>query len=144
MFKSLGNFIYRTPWWGLILGGLVTLVALIMFATPIQLLRLSDSGATPAEKSAIKREINLAFGDRALNIAEAVVGRMKERATDPDRVRELNHALAEMARARAELSRAQAGATINSARNSESGIAIHFDSEIPAATVSPSPSTSAR
>ena len=137
MFKSLGNFIYRTPWWGLILGGLVTLVALIMFATPIQLLRLSDSGATPAEKSAIKREINLAFGDRALNIAEAVVGRMKERATDPDRVRELNHALAEMARARAELSRAQAGATINSARNSESGIAIHFDSDIPAATVSP-------
>ena len=116
MFKSLGNFIYRIPWWGLILGGLFMLAALVMFATPIQLLRLSDSGATPAEKSAIKREINLAFGDRALNIAEAVVGRMKERSTDPDRVRELNHALAEMARAREELTRAQAGVAIDSAQ----------------------------
>jgi hypothetical protein len=109
MFKSLGNLIHRTPWWGLILGGVVILAALVMFATPIHLLRLSDSGKTPGEKSAIKREINLAFGDRALTVAESVVGTMKARATDPDRIRELDHALAEMARARDELSRAQAG-----------------------------------
>jgi Histidine kinase len=109
MFKSLGNLIHRTPWWGLILGGLFILVALVMFAAPIHLLRLADSGKTPGEKSAIKREINLAFGDRALTVAESVVGTMKARAKDPDRIRELDHALAEMARAREKLSRAQAG-----------------------------------
>ncbi|MBK9606930.1 MAG: histidine kinase [Betaproteobacteria bacterium] len=107
MFKSLGNLIYRTPWWGLAFGGLFILLALVMFATPIHLLRLSDSGKTPAEKSAIKREINLAFGGQALNIAESVVSTMKARATDPDRIRELDRALAEMARARDELSKAQ-------------------------------------
>jgi hypothetical protein len=108
MFKSLGNLIHRTPWWGLCLGGLFILVALVMFATPVHMLRMSESGRTPQEKSAIKREINLAFGDRALTIAEAVVGSMKARATDPERVRELDRALAEMARARDELSKAQA------------------------------------
>ena len=120
MFKSLGNLIHRIPWWGLIFGGLFIFAALVMFATPIHVLRLSETGKTPAEKSAIKREINLAFGDRALNIAESVVATMKERATDPDRKRELNHALAEMARARGELSKAQAGAggiAAESARN---------------------------
>ncbi|MBP8294530.1 MAG: histidine kinase [Burkholderiales bacterium] len=107
MFKSLGNLIYRTPWWGLAFGGVFILLALVMFATPIHLLRLSDSGKTPAEKSAIKREINLAFGGQALNIAESVVSTMKARATDPDRIRELDRALEEMARARDELSKAQ-------------------------------------
>ena len=107
MFKSLGDLIHRTPWWGLAFGGLFILLALAMFATPIHLLRLSDSGKTPAEKSAIKREINLAFGGQALNIAESVVSTMKARATDPDRIRELDRALAEMARARDELSKAQ-------------------------------------
>ena len=120
MFKSLGNLIYRTPWWGLAFGGVFILLALVMFATPIHLLRLSDSGKTPAEKSAIKREINLAFGGQALNIAESVVSTMKARATDPDRIRELDRALAEMARAREELSKAQSrvsGAGSEAARN---------------------------
>ena len=115
MFKSIGNLLHRTPWWGLIIGGLLVLVALGMFTTPIHVLRLSDGGKTPAEKSAIKREINFAFGDRALNIAESVVGTMKARATDPDRIRELGRALAEMARARAELARAQAGTSEDTA-----------------------------
>ena len=84
MFKSLGNLIHRTPWWGLTFGGLFILVALVMFATPIHLLRLPDSGKTPAEKSAIKREINLAFGDRALTIAESVVRSMK--SAQPSRI----------------------------------------------------------
>lgn len=108
MFKSLGNLIHRIPWWGLILGGVLTFALLVMFTTPIHLLRLSNSGKTPEEKSAIKREINLAFGDRALTVAESVVSAMKERATDPDRVRELDRALAEVGRARDQLSRAQA------------------------------------
>ena len=111
MFKKLGDLIYRIPWWGLLAGGLFILIALVMFAVPIHVIRLSDHAKTPEERSAIKREINLAFGDRALDIAETVVGTMRERATDPERRRELDQALAEMARARKELSAAQSGAS---------------------------------
>ncbi len=108
MFKALGNFIYRTPWWGVALFGLFTLVALVMFTTPIHVMRLAESGATAGEKRAIKREIDLAFGDSALNVAEGIVSTMKERAGDPTRKAELDRALAEIDRARKELSNAQA------------------------------------
>jgi hypothetical protein len=117
MFKKLGDLIYRTPWWGLLVGGLCVLIGLAMFAIPIHVLRLSDRAKTPEERSAIKREINLAFGDRALHIAESVVGTMRSRASDPERRRELDQALAEMARARKELTAAQGASrrTIESA-----------------------------
>ena len=108
MFKALGNFIHRTPWWGVAIFGLFTLVMLVMFATPIHTIRLAESGATPGEKRAIKREIDLAFGDSALNVAEGIVGSMRERAGDPARKAELDHALSEIERARKELSSAQA------------------------------------
>ena len=85
-----------------------TMVALVMFTTPIHVLRLADSGATAGEKRAIKREIDLAFGDSALNVAEGIVSTMKERAMDPSRKAELDRALAEIDRARRELSSAQA------------------------------------
>ena len=108
MFKALGNFIYRTPWWGVAIFGLFTMVALVMFTTPIHTIRLADSGATAGEKRAIKREIDLAFGDSALNVAEGIVSTMKERSVDPSRKAELDRALAEIDRARRELSNAQA------------------------------------
>lgn len=107
MFKAIGDLIHKTPWWGLILGGVTTLGLLVLFALPIHVIRLSDSGSTPAENRAIQREINLAFGDRALNLAKGVVSAMKERATEPERQRELGRALAEIERAREELVRAQ-------------------------------------
>ncbi|MBK9235723.1 MAG: histidine kinase [Rhodoferax sp.] len=107
MFKAIGDLIHKTPWWGLILFGLTTLGLLVMFALPIQVIRLSDSGSTAAESRAIQREINLAFGDRALNLAKGVVSAMKDRATEPERQRELGRALAEIERARDELIRAQ-------------------------------------
>ena len=110
MFKALGNFIYRTPWWGVGIFGLFTMVVLVMFTTPIHMLRLADSGATAGEKRAIKREIDLAFGDSALNVAEGIVGTMKERAKDPARKAELDRALSEIERARKELSNAEASA----------------------------------
>ena len=108
MFKALGNFIFRTPWWGIALFGLFTMVALVMFTTPIHVIRLAESGATAGEKRAIKREIDLAFGDSALNVAEGIVSTMKERAIDPARKAELDRALNEIERARKELSNAQA------------------------------------
>ncbi|MBK9573036.1 MAG: histidine kinase [Rhodoferax sp.] len=107
MFKAIGDLIHKTPWWGLILGGVTTLGLLVLFALPIHVIRLSDSGSTSAENRAIQREINLAFGDRALNLAKGVVSAMKERATEPERQRELSRALAEIERARDELVRAQ-------------------------------------
>ena len=107
MFKAFGSFIHKTPWWAMVAGGLLVLIGLVMFAVPIQVIRLHDSGATPQERKAIDREINLAFGDTALNFAEDVVRAMRERAHDPDRQRELDHALSEIARAKKELSAAQ-------------------------------------
>ena len=126
MFKSLGNLIHRTPWWGVAILGFFALVTLVMFATPIHVIRLAESGATPGEKRAIKREIDLAFGDSALNVAEGIVGTMKERANDPARKAELDRALSEIERARKELSNAQAqiGTTMRSAAR-EAAAAAH-------------------
>lgn len=107
MFKTIGDVIYKTPWWALILGGVLTLGLLVMFALPVHVIRLTDSGSTPAENRAIQREIQLAFGDRALNLAKGVVGAIKERTTEPERRRELDRALAEIERARQELIRAE-------------------------------------
>jgi len=103
MFKSVGNLIHKTPWWAIVVGGLVALFALVLFTVPIQVIRLHGSGSTPQERRAIEREINLAFGDRALNFAENVVLAMRQRSTDTLRQRELDHALAEIARAKKEL-----------------------------------------
>jgi hypothetical protein len=107
MFKALGNLIHKTPWWALVAGGLATLLALVMFTVPIQVIRLSESGSTPQERRAIEREINLAFGNRALNFAEDVVRAMRERSSDTLRQRELDHALAEINRAKKEIQEAQ-------------------------------------
>jgi hypothetical protein len=100
MFKSLNLLIHKAPWWGLLLGGIVTLLTLLLFAAPFKVLRLSDHAATPQEKSAVQHEINQAFKDGGLSVAEGIVSAMKERAQDPSRRRELDRALAEIERAR--------------------------------------------
>jgi hypothetical protein len=107
MFKAVGNVIHKTPWWMLVLSGLVTLLVLVLFTVPIQVIRLHESGNTPQERRAIEREINLAFGDRALNFAEDVVQAMRARTDDNARQQELEHALIEIARAKKELASAQ-------------------------------------
>ena len=81
MFKAFGNLIHRTPWWGMILGGIATLVVLVLFTLPVQVIRLVDSGATPAENRAIQREIGLAVGSRALDLATGVITTLRERHT---------------------------------------------------------------
>ena len=103
MFKAFGNFINRTPWWAMVLLGFSTLLLLVLFAAPVHVMRLSDSGATPEERRAIKREIDRAFGDSALNVAENIVSAIKDRSSDPSRKQELEHALAEIAQARKEI-----------------------------------------
>jgi hypothetical protein len=109
MFKAIGDLIHKTPWWGLILGGISTLTLLVLFTLPVQVIRLVDSGESPAERHAIQREVGLAVGSKALNLAQGVVSTIKERTTDPERLRELERALSEIERARSELVLAQNG-----------------------------------
>lgn len=119
MFKAIGDFIHKTPWWGMLVGGVATLAVLVLFALPVHVIRLVDSGSTPAENRAIQREIGLTVGNRALDLASGVLGAMRDRSTDPERRREFERALAEVHRARSELVRAQTAgydAVIDSAR----------------------------
>ena len=109
MFKAIGSLIHKTPWWALILGGISTLTLLVLFTLPVQVIRLVDSGATPAERHAIQREVGLAVGSKALNLAQGVVSTIRDRTTDPERLRELERALAEIERARSDLVLAQNG-----------------------------------
>nr|WP_295769526.1 histidine kinase [Rhodoferax sp.] len=106
MFKAIGNLIYRTPWWGVLLAGVTTLVVLVLFALPVQVIHMVDSAATPAERRSIQREVNQVVTGRLLDVAQSVVSTVKKRSTDPERHRELDRALAEIARAREELARA--------------------------------------
>jgi signal transduction histidine kinase len=107
MFKVVGNFLNRTPWWALFLGGIVIIVLLGVFTVPFRVMKLAESGSTPAENRAIKREIDNAFGDSALGVAESIVSAMKETAKDPARREELDRAQEEITRARQEIFNAQ-------------------------------------
>ena len=129
MFKAVGNVINKTPWWAVVSGGLITLLVLVLFTVPIQVIRLHESGNTPQERRAIEREINLAFGDRALNFAEDVVQAMRARTQDHARQQELEHALAEIARAKKELTTA----LTDSSRNAKELAAETTDQALEAA-----------
>ncbi len=109
MFNAIGTFIYKTPWWAMVLLGFSVLLFLVVFATPFQLIRLSESGATVEQRRAIKKEIDSAVGDSALGVAEGIVSTMRERAYDPVRRAELDRAKDEIARARQEIFKAQKG-----------------------------------
>jgi len=91
----------------MILIGLMALTLLGIFTLPAQVIRLSSSGETPEMNRAIKREIDSAFGDSALGLAEGVVAAMRERTTDPARRRELDQAQEGIAEARREIFNAQ-------------------------------------
>ena len=103
MFKAFGDFINRTPWWAMILLGFSTLLLLVIFSAPVQVIRMAESGSTPEERRAIKREIDRAVGDSALGMAEQIVGAIKDRSTDPARQQEMARALEEIAQARREI-----------------------------------------
>ena len=108
MFKPLSLLIFKTPWWAMLLGGVVILLTLVMFALPFQVFRLSETAGTPLEKQVIQFEINEALKNSGLSVAEGIVRAMKDRSQDPDRKRELERALAEIERARHEVGQAQA------------------------------------
>src|ERR1700748_3171582 len=94
--KPVSNFLHRTPWWALLLGGLALLVGLGLFAMPFHVNELDKSSSPPAERRAIKSEINSAFSESALDIAHGVVRNMRDRTRDPQRREELDQALEEL------------------------------------------------
>jgi Histidine kinase len=103
MFKPIANFLHRTPWWALFLLGLLTLVLLGVFTAPIRVIQLEKSGDSPEMNRAIKREIDSAFGESALSVAENIVKALEARSGDPARREELQRALEEIRTARGEL-----------------------------------------
>ncbi len=107
MFRAIGNFLHKTPWWALLALGFATLLFLALFTTPFNVIRLSESGNTSDERRAIKREIDHAFGDTALGAAEGVIRSLRERAQDPSRVADLDEVLRDIEEARKDMSNAQ-------------------------------------
>jgi hypothetical protein len=98
--KPVSNLLNRTPWWVLLAGGFVLLLALGIFTTPFHTIQLDKSGATPAENRAIKSEINSAFSESAIDLARGVVSEMLDHTKDPVRKQELRDALVELDTAR--------------------------------------------
>ena len=130
MFKAIGNFIYRTPWWALILFGISVLVLLGIFVTPFHVLNLQHVGVDTAQKQAIQREIDSNVGQSLLGVAEEVVKSIHDGSKDPARRAEMERALKEILRARSELEnarvdiRAGSGEAVKEARDVAREIAI--------------------
>ena len=101
--KSVSELLHRTPWWGLILAGLATFFGLVFFAAPYHVLQYREGGKTAEESRAIKREIDNAFAENAINLGRGVVRGMIARTHDPERRAELEQALQGLEEARTEL-----------------------------------------
>ena len=102
--KSVTDILHRVPWWALLFGGLATFVALAVFVTPYHILQYREhEGKSVDESRAIKREIDNAFAENAMNVGRGVIRGMLSRTTDPDRRAELEEALQGLEEARREL-----------------------------------------
>jgi hypothetical protein len=101
--KPVSELLHRTPWWALILAGAATFAGLAFFVTPYHIIQYQDDGKTTEESRAIKREIDNAFAENAINVGRSVVRGMLARTTDPERREELEQALAGLEEARTEL-----------------------------------------
>ena len=108
MKPTVSNFLHRIPWWALLAGGFVLFIGLAIFTTPVHLMRLDESGKSAEENRAIKREIDAAFSEGAIDIARGVVREMRDHTKDPARREELERALEEIDEARANLREAGA------------------------------------
>ena len=104
--KSVSELLQRTPWWALLFTGLATFAALAVFVTPYHILQYRDDGKSAEESRAIKREVDNAFAENAINVGRGVVRGMLARTTDPDRRAELEEALRGIEEAREELKQA--------------------------------------
>ena len=111
--KSLSDLIHRTPWWALLLGALVAFMALAAFVVPYHIIdyrRDARDAVSEEEQRAIKREIDNAFADNAIDIGRNVILGMRGATKDPKRQEELDQALESLDEARQELREAGAEA----------------------------------
>ncbi len=106
--KPVSNVLHRTPWWALLLMGLAILLGLAAFVTPYHILDYRRDAATPEEQRQIKREIDNAFADNAIDFARSVLLSMRGATSDVTRREELNEALRGLDEARRELREAGA------------------------------------
>jgi hypothetical protein len=126
--KPVSELLHRTPWWAMILAGLATFVGLAFFVTPYHLIQYRDEGKTTEESRAIKREIDNAFAENAINVGRGVVRGLLARTSDPQTRAELEQALAELEEARGELR--TAGAEVLRAKREALEAAREHASEI--------------
>jgi hypothetical protein len=101
--KSLSDLIHRTPWLVLLGGGFVALLALAFFVTPYHIIELKEDTKSAAERQAVRREIDNAFADNALDVARGVLKGMIKSTSDPARREELEQALESLDEARQEI-----------------------------------------
>ena len=101
--KSLSDLLHKTPWWALLVTGFACLIALAAFVTPYHIIDYRGEGASPEERRAIKREIDNAFAENAIDVARGVIHGMKRNTKDPERQAELEEALRGLEEARQEL-----------------------------------------
>jgi hypothetical protein len=129
--KPVSELLHRTPWWALILAALATFAGLAFFVTPYHIIQYREDGKTTEESRAIKREIDNAFAENAINLGHGVVRGMLSRTTDPERRAELEQALAGLEEARTELR--TAGAEVMRAKREALEAAREHTSEVVAA-----------
>ncbi len=118
MKPSISNLLHRAPWWALIAGGFGLFVALALFVTPFHFISLEKSGATPEENRAIKREVDVALGEGAIDIARSFMKEMRDHTQDEARREELDRAVEELEQARASIR--EAGAEVRRAKKEAS------------------------
>jgi hypothetical protein len=101
--KAITNLLHRTPWWALIAVGILGLALLGAFSTPVRVIQLEKSGETPEQSRAIKKEIDTALAESAIDAAAGFIGGWRGHTTDPARRQELDNALDALNEAREEL-----------------------------------------
>ena len=90
MWKGFGG----TPWWRLVVGGLIVLVAVALFTVPFDSLRLQPMLKSPAAKQAFKFAVQKQVLERARS---GLLG-FRALADDPVAVKEIDEAISEVER----------------------------------------------
>ena len=103
LWKGFGS----TPWWRLIVGGLIVLVAMALFTVPFDSIRLQQQLKSPAAR----QEFKFAVQKQVLERARSGLLGMRVIASDPTTVRDLDNAISEVER---ELSTGKREITLNS------------------------------
>jgi hypothetical protein len=101
--KAITNLLHRTPWWAMIAAGIIGLAVLGAFSTPVRVIKLEKSGDSPEQSRAIKKEIDTALAESAIDAASGFISGWRGHTTDPARRQELDNALEALNDAREEL-----------------------------------------